>query len=70
MQDRQYFRSIYFHDPGGVLFEIATDDPGFTVDEAEAHLGNTVKLPEWLEARRAELESRLPTLTMPQDHIG
>lgn len=69
VQDRQYFRSIYFHEPGGVLFEIATDTPGFTVDEPEDELGRSVKLPHWLEARRAELESRLPPLAMREDGV-
>ncbi len=57
--DRQYFRSIYFRVPGGVIFEIATDGPGFTVDEAEATLGRDLKLPERHEPRRAEIESHL-----------
>ena len=65
VQDRNYFRSIYFHEPGGVLFEIATDDPGFMADETEEKLGSEIKLPEWLEGRRGELESRLPPLTVP-----
>jgi glyoxalase family protein len=52
--DRQYFHSIYFREPGGVLFEIATDPPGFTVDEPLDELGAHLKLPPWLEgARRA-----------------
>jgi len=65
VQDRAYFRSIYFHEPGGVLFEIATDGPGFTVDETREGLGRELRLPEWLEGRRAELESRLSPLAMP-----
>ena len=60
--DRQYFRSVYFHEPGGVLFEIATDQPGFTVDEPLASLGAALKLPPFLEPRREQLESVLPAL--------
>jgi glyoxalase family protein len=60
--DRQYFRSIYFREPGGVLFEIATDAPGFAADEPVASLGAELKLPPWLEPRRAELEATLPPL--------
>jgi glyoxalase family protein len=59
--DRQYFRSIYFREPGGVLFEIATDGPGFFIDEAE--LGKSLKLPPWLEPIRASIELRLPPLS-------
>ncbi|MFP3941752.1 MAG: ring-cleaving dioxygenase [Thermoanaerobaculia bacterium] len=60
--DRQYFRSIYFREPGGVLFEIATDRPGFTLDESPDALGEALKLPPWLEPRRAEIEDALPEL--------
>jgi glyoxalase family protein len=63
--DRNYFRSIYFREPGGVLFEIATDPPGFAVDEEPEHLGETLKLPPWLEPRRGWLEERLPPLRIP-----
>jgi glyoxalase family protein len=62
-KDRQYFRSIYFREPGGVLFEIATDQPGFTVDEAPGQLGTALKLPHFLEPHRPELEAILPELT-------
>jgi glyoxalase family protein len=62
-KDRNYFRSVYFREPGGVLFEIATDDPGFAVDEPVASLGHALKLPRFLEPRRAELEAKLPPLT-------
>jgi glyoxalase family protein len=55
--DRQYFRSIYFREPGGVLFEIATIPPGFTVDEDLAHLGTSLKLPPW-EGRMARQKPR------------
>jgi glyoxalase family protein len=60
--DRNYFRSIYFREPGGVLFEIATDPPGFAVDEDPEHLGEDLKLPPWLETRRDRLEEVLPPL--------
>ena len=60
--DRRYFRSVYFREPGGVLFEIATEDPGFTLDEPKASLGTALKLPPWYEERRAEIERALPPL--------
>lgn len=60
--DRQYFRSIYFREHGGVLFEIATDGPGFDVDEPQVSLGERLTLPPWLEPRRASIEARLPVL--------
>ena len=60
--DRQYFRSVYFREPGGVIFEIATDDPGFAVDEPDEALGTALKLPPFLEGRRAEIEAKLPPL--------
>lgn len=63
--DRQYFQSIYFREPGGVLFEIATDAPGFTVDETEDELGTRLKLPSWIEPNRAYIESVLPPLRLP-----
>jgi glyoxalase family protein len=63
--DRQYFHSVYFREPGGVLFEIATDPPGFTVDEPLDELGTHLKLPPWLEAARKELEGVLPPLRVP-----
>jgi glyoxalase family protein len=63
--DRNYFRSIYFREPGGVLFEIATDPPGFAVDEDPAELGTNLKLPPWLEPRRPEIEAALPPLRVP-----
>jgi len=63
--DRQYFHSIYFREPGGVLFEIATDVPGFTVDESADRLGAELRLPQRLEPLRAELELRLPPFTVP-----
>ena len=60
--DRFWFRSVYFREPGGVLFELATEGPGFTVDEDEARLGEQLVLPPWLEPQRREIESELPTL--------
>jgi glyoxalase family protein len=60
--DRNYFRSVYFREPGGVLFEVATDDPGFTLDEPRESLGTALKLPPWLEQKRAEIEKALPPL--------
>ena len=66
VQDRQYFHSIYFREPGGVLFEIATDAPGFPNDEAVERLGSELKLPEWLEPHRAEIETRLPEIRNPE----
>ncbi len=64
--DRQYFRSIYFREPGGVLFEIATDPPGFTADEALASLGGELKLPPWLESTRRTIEKHLPPVRLPE----
>ena len=61
--DRNYFKSVYFREPGGVLFEIATDPPGFTADEEAENLGQELKLPEWLEPRRKEIENVLPKLS-------
>jgi len=66
VMDRQYFRSIYYREPGGVLFEIATDPPGFARDESLAELGSHLKLPPWLEPRRAEIEAALPDLRLPR----
>jgi glyoxalase family protein len=68
--DRQYFHSIYFREPGGVLFEIATDPPGFTVDEAPEQLGTRLRLPAWLEPHRAELEQALPPVRLPAATAG
>jgi glyoxalase family protein len=60
--DRNYFRSIYFREPGGIIFEIATDQPGFSVDEPLDSLGQELKLPNFLEPRRAQIEARLEPL--------
>lgn len=62
--DRQYFHSIYFREPGGVLFEVATTPPGFTFDEPVEQLGEGLKLPPWMEQRRAYLESLLTPITV------
>ena len=61
-KDRNYFRSLYFREPGGVLFEIATDVPGFTVDEPVASLGQSLKLPPQYEPRRKDIEAVLPAI--------
>jgi glyoxalase family protein len=63
--DRQYFKSIYFREPGGVLFEIATDAPGFDVDEPLLELGRSLKLPPWLEPDRDQIAASLPVLDVP-----
>ncbi|HLJ85424.1 MAG TPA: ring-cleaving dioxygenase, partial [Candidatus Angelobacter sp.] len=62
VRDRQYFQSIYFLEPGGVLFEIATDPPGFAKDEPVEALGEKLKLPPWLEPRRSRIEGILPSI--------
>jgi glyoxalase family protein len=61
--DRFWFKSVYFKEPGGVLFELATDGPGFSVDEDPSHLGETLVLPPWLEAHRHAIEQALPPLS-------
>ncbi|MBX3378881.1 MAG: ring-cleaving dioxygenase [Phycisphaeraceae bacterium] len=66
VMDRNYFHSIYFREPGGVLFEIATDIPGFAVDEPAASLGMELKLPAQFESARASIESHLPKIRLPQ----
>jgi glyoxalase family protein len=67
IMDRQYFKSIYFREPGGVLFEIATDDPGFATDEPLLELGRSLKLPPWLEPSRAQIEVSLPPIAVNAD---
>jgi catechol 2,3-dioxygenase-like lactoylglutathione lyase family enzyme len=62
VMDRIYFHSIYFHEPGGILFEIATDVPGFAVDESLEQLGSGLKLPPWLEQHRSRIERTLPVI--------
>jgi glyoxalase family protein len=63
--DRFWFKSVYFREPGGVLFELATDGPGFSVDEDRDHLGESLILPPWLEASRGQIEAVLPPLSSP-----
>ena len=64
--DRFWFKSVYFLEPGGVLFELATDGPGFGIDEPMATLGEHLVLPPWLEPRRSEIEAALPPLRAPR----
>jgi glyoxalase family protein len=63
--DRTYFHSIYFREPGGVLFEIATDPPGFTLDEKVEELGTHLRLPPWMESTRSQIEEILPRIQVP-----
>jgi glyoxalase family protein len=63
--DRTYFRSIYFREPGGVLFEIATEPPGFTLDEKLEELGTHLRLPPWMESARSQIEQILPPIQVP-----
>jgi catechol 2,3-dioxygenase-like lactoylglutathione lyase family enzyme len=65
VMDRTYFHSIYFREPGGILFEIATDPPGFTFDEKLEELGNNLRLPSWMESARAQIEDILLPITVP-----
>lgn len=64
IMDRQYFKSIYFREPGGVLFEIATDEPGFATDEPLLELGRKLKLPPWLEPSREQIQNSLPQISV------
>lgn len=70
VKDRNYFTSIYFREPGGVLFEVATDEPGFAIDEDEAHLGELLKLPEWAEPSREKIEKNLTPVTLNTESYG
>ena len=63
--DRYYFKSIYYREPGGVLFEIATDQPGFTVDEAPDRLGSGLSLPPWFQVSREKLDRNLTPIVVP-----
>jgi glyoxalase family protein len=65
VRDRQYFTSIYFREPGGVLFEIATAGPGFAIDEPLDALGQSLKLPPWEEANRSTIAAALPPIVGP-----
>ena len=67
--DRFWFKSVYFREPGGVLFEIATEGPGFAVDENPAHLGETLVLPPWFESSRSQIAAVLPALALPGDRF-
>ncbi len=67
--DRFWFKSVYFREPGGVLFEIATEGPGFAVDEDPSQLGETLVLPPWFEASRSQIAAVLPPLTLPGDRF-
>lgn len=62
IKDRNYFKALYFYEEGGILFEIATDSPGFMVDELRNELGKKLMLPAWLEPKKEELEATLPTI--------
>jgi glyoxalase family protein len=63
--DRTYFHSIYFREPGGILFEIATVPPGFTLDETIDELGSKLRLPPWMESTRSQIEGVLPPIKLP-----
>ena len=63
--DRTYFHSIYFREPGGILFEIATEPPGFTLDETIEELGSKLLLPSWMESARSQIEKILPPIRVP-----
>lgn len=69
VMDREYFHSIYFREPGGILFEIATDPPGFTVDESSETLGKHLKLPPQYKTRRADIERSLPLIHIPGGRV-
>lgn len=66
IMERTYFRSIYFREPNGVLFELATDDPGFATDESIDELGTSLRLPSWMESSRERIEAVLPTIHLPK----
>jgi glyoxalase family protein len=68
IKDRQYFTSIYFREPGGVLFEIATDTPGFDIDEPLLELGRSLKLPPWLEPKREDIERKVRDIEVPAEN--
>ena len=63
--NRLYFHSIYFHEPGGVLLEVATDPPGFAIDEPIDRLGSSLMLPPWLESSKASVRKSLPPVNLP-----
>nr|MBI1228815.1 ring-cleaving dioxygenase [Cytophagales bacterium] len=70
VKDRNYFTSIYFREPGGILFEVATDEPGFDIDEEIDHLGESLKLPDWAEAQRDKIAGRLQPITLQPEKYG
>ena len=70
VMDREYFHSIYFREPGGILFEIATEGPGFTIDEPAEHLGENLKLPKQYEPHRREIEQTLPPISFETGFTG
>ena len=70
VQDRTYFHSIYFREPGGVLFEIATDAPGFLIDEQVEALGEALRIPEWFEPQRPQIEARIQPITLHKFNIA
>jgi glyoxalase family protein len=70
VQDRTYFHSIYFREPGGVLFEIATDAPGFLIDEPGESLGEALRIPEWFEPQRNQIEGRIQPITLHASSIS
>lgn len=67
VKDRNYFKSIYFREPGGILFEVATDEPGFAIDEEVSRLGEALKLPEWAEKHRQKIEQSLPKVSLNRE---
>jgi glyoxalase family protein len=67
--DRQYFTSIYFREPGGVLFEVATAEPGFAIDEDKAHLGEALKLPGWYEPHRDVIEKAVTPVSFNAENL-
>lgn len=70
VMDRQYFTSVYFREPGGVLFEIATAGPGFAIDESKEHLGETLKLPSWYEPYRPQIENAVIPVSLHLDRYN
>lgn len=70
VMDRSYFHSIYFREPGGILFELATDGPGFATDEPAGELGTRLSLPPWLEGERAAIEASLPVIHNRSTHLA
>ena len=69
VQDREYFHSIYFREPGGVLFELATDAPGFAIDEPVSALGESLRIPAWFELQRAAIARRLIPVTLTKAEV-